>query len=262
MSDATLTATRQQPLFRAEAIDAQRDRLVGTVVAAVPPSSRLYTLLLLGVVAVIIGFLVFASYSTTAQVRGVIAYDAGIARVYPSAPARDPANSRSQRRHGGCRAAARDPVACAGRRRRCPPARATRQSGYGAGAAAGTRRPARRNRSRGADPAARQSQRGDRLARTAAPDRCRAGFAGAGRDPARRAVWPVRVPRASARSRKAAPSCCRAGPRLNCLASGSSPSASCSARTRPRPPSASWNPAAADRCCSRSERLWPSSASP
>lgn len=87
MSDAALKATRQQPLFRAEAIDAQRDRLVGTVVAAVPPSSRLYTLLLLAVVAVIIGFLVFASYATTAQVRGVIAYDAGIARVYPSAPA-------------------------------------------------------------------------------------------------------------------------------------------------------------------------------
>ena len=83
----TPTHVKQQPLFRTEVIDAQRDRLVGTVVAAVPPSSRLYTGLLLAVAAIIVGFLIFGSYASRAQVRGIIAYDAGIARVYPSAPA-------------------------------------------------------------------------------------------------------------------------------------------------------------------------------
>ena len=74
-------------LFRAEVIEAKRDRLEGNVVAAVPPSSRLYTILIGVVVAVIVAFLIFGSYATTARVRGIVAYDAGIARVYPSAPA-------------------------------------------------------------------------------------------------------------------------------------------------------------------------------
>lgn len=87
MSGPPEIAARQQPLFRPEAIDAQRDRLTGNVVAAVPPSSRLYTRLLLIVAAIIAGFLIFGSYATTAEVRGIIAYDAGIARIYPSAPA-------------------------------------------------------------------------------------------------------------------------------------------------------------------------------
>ena len=77
----------KQELFRREVIDASRDRLAGTVVAAVPPSSRLYTWLVLGFAAIGIAFLVFGSYATSAQVRGIVAYDAGIARVYPSAPA-------------------------------------------------------------------------------------------------------------------------------------------------------------------------------
>ena len=76
-----------KPLFRTEVIDASRERLSGTVIAAVPPSSRLYTMLLGGLALVIIAFLVLGSYATSAQVRGIIAYDTGIARVYPSAPA-------------------------------------------------------------------------------------------------------------------------------------------------------------------------------
>ena len=75
------------PLFRHEVIEAKRDRLEGNVVAAVPPSSRLYTFLVAAVVAIMVAILVFGSYATTARVRGIVAYDTGIARVYPSAAA-------------------------------------------------------------------------------------------------------------------------------------------------------------------------------
>ena len=77
----------KQELFRREVIDASRDRLAGTVVAAVPPSSRLYTGLLLGLFLVLLLILVFGSYASSAVVRGIVAYDAGIARVYSAAPA-------------------------------------------------------------------------------------------------------------------------------------------------------------------------------
>ena len=74
-------------LFRREVIEAHRDRLAGTVVAAAPPSARLYTILILVIAAILVAILVFGSYATSAQVRGIVAYDAGIARVYPSAAA-------------------------------------------------------------------------------------------------------------------------------------------------------------------------------
>jgi membrane fusion protein len=72
-------------LFRQEVIEAGRDRLAGTVVAATPPRGRLYVTLVLVVAAIFIAFLVFGQYASSAQVRGVVAFDAGIARVYPSA---------------------------------------------------------------------------------------------------------------------------------------------------------------------------------
>ena len=68
-------------LFRPEVIEARRHRLAGTVIAAVPPSSKLYTALTGSVAAVIFAILTFGSYASTASVRGVIAYDAGPARV-------------------------------------------------------------------------------------------------------------------------------------------------------------------------------------
>lgn len=74
-------------LFRQESIEAGRDRLTGTVVAAVPPRSRLYTAVVLVVVALIVALLVLGRYSTSARVRGIVAYDSGIARVYPSSQA-------------------------------------------------------------------------------------------------------------------------------------------------------------------------------
>ena len=72
-------------LFRQEVIEAGRDRLAGTVVAATPPRGRLYVALILVVGAIFVAFLVFGRYASSAQVRGVVAFDAGIARVYPSA---------------------------------------------------------------------------------------------------------------------------------------------------------------------------------
>lgn len=75
------------PLFRAEVIEARRDRLEGNVVAAVPPSSRVYTIVIASVMTIMIAILIFGSYATTARVRGIVAYDTGIARVYPSSAA-------------------------------------------------------------------------------------------------------------------------------------------------------------------------------
>src|SRR5688500_7078949 len=74
-------------LFRQEVIEAGRERLAGTVVAATPPRARLYVTLLLVVAAALAAILVFGQYSSRAQVKGVLAYDSGIARVYPSSAA-------------------------------------------------------------------------------------------------------------------------------------------------------------------------------
>lgn len=70
-------------LFRQEVIEARRQRLSGTVIAAVPPSARLYTALIAAIAAVIVLTLVFGSYGASSAVRGIVAYDTGVARVYP-----------------------------------------------------------------------------------------------------------------------------------------------------------------------------------
>jgi membrane fusion protein len=75
----------EQPLFRREVIDAGRDRLAGTVVAAVPPSSRTYTWLVAGIAAILLLILMFGSWSSSARVRGIVTFESGIARIYPSA---------------------------------------------------------------------------------------------------------------------------------------------------------------------------------
>jgi membrane fusion protein len=72
-------------LFRDEAIEAGRDRLTGTVVAATPPGSRLYTALIATVVALLVALLSFGQYATRVSVRGVIANGGGIARIHPPA---------------------------------------------------------------------------------------------------------------------------------------------------------------------------------
>ncbi len=76
------------PLFRQEAIDAGRQRLTGTVIAAVPPSARIYTLLIVLVVVALGLLLTFGSYAKRAQVRGLIAYSQGVARITPPGEAK------------------------------------------------------------------------------------------------------------------------------------------------------------------------------
>lgn len=76
-----------EQLFRNEVIEAGRNRLTGTVIAAVPPTSRVYTRLLLFAALGLVLILGFASYATTAEVRGVVAYDTGVARIYSNQPA-------------------------------------------------------------------------------------------------------------------------------------------------------------------------------
>ncbi len=71
-------------LFRAEVIEARRQRLAGTVVAAVPPSARLYTLVVAATSFIILLTLSFGSYASTANVRGIVAFDLGVARVSAS----------------------------------------------------------------------------------------------------------------------------------------------------------------------------------
>jgi membrane fusion protein len=77
----------KEQLFRNEVIEAGRNRLTGTVIAAVPPASRVYTRLVLFAGLALVLILTLASYTTTADVRGVVAYDAGVARIYSQAPA-------------------------------------------------------------------------------------------------------------------------------------------------------------------------------
>ena len=76
-----------EKLFRNEVIEAGRQRLTGRVVAAVPPRSWQYTRLALGAMLVAMLLLFVGNFSTTAEVRGVVAYDAGVSRVYPRSTA-------------------------------------------------------------------------------------------------------------------------------------------------------------------------------
>jgi membrane fusion protein len=72
-----------EALFREQVIEEGRQRLSGAVIAAVPPSSRLYTRLAALVAAALVTFLLLGHYTMTADVRGIVAYDTGVARVYP-----------------------------------------------------------------------------------------------------------------------------------------------------------------------------------
>ncbi len=94
------------PLFRQEVIEAGRDRLAGTVVAATPPRSRLYATMVMVIAAALAAILIFGQYASRAQVKGIVAYDAGIARVYPNAPA----EIRRVHVRTGMRVAAGDPL--------------------------------------------------------------------------------------------------------------------------------------------------------
>lgn len=74
-------------LFRQEVIEARRQRLAGTVIASTPPTAKVYTLILLAIVVAAGLLIAFGGYASSVSVRGVVAYNAGIARVYPAAGA-------------------------------------------------------------------------------------------------------------------------------------------------------------------------------
>lgn len=74
-------------LFRQEAIDAGRARLTGTVVAATPPGTKLYTSLIAVVVAAAFGFLLFGEYATRVEVQGLLTDRSGVSEISAPAPA-------------------------------------------------------------------------------------------------------------------------------------------------------------------------------
>ena len=70
-------------LYRQEVIDAARDRLEGTVIAATPPRASTYLTIALGVLIAIAMLLIFGDFAARIRVTGVVAYSGGVARVYP-----------------------------------------------------------------------------------------------------------------------------------------------------------------------------------
>src|SRR5215212_2939269 len=74
-------------LFRQEAIEARRDRLTGTVIAATPPRARVYGWLLAGVAAALAALLAFGTWSTRIAIRGVVAPAGAVARIHAPAAA-------------------------------------------------------------------------------------------------------------------------------------------------------------------------------
>lgn len=68
-------------LFRQESLDAGRQRLTGTIIAAVPPRSRQYTIFALLAIFALILVLTIGHYARRVQVDGVVTYSEGIARI-------------------------------------------------------------------------------------------------------------------------------------------------------------------------------------
>ncbi len=73
-------------LFRQEVIEAGRDRLEGTVIAATPPRAATYLTIALVTLLAIAALLAFGGFATRIRVTGIVSYGDGIARVYPSSP--------------------------------------------------------------------------------------------------------------------------------------------------------------------------------
>lgn len=76
-----------EKLFRNEVIEAGRNRLTGRVVIATPPNGWLYTKLALAATLGALLILFFGNYATSANVRGIVAYDSGVSKIYPRVPA-------------------------------------------------------------------------------------------------------------------------------------------------------------------------------
>ncbi len=68
-------------LFRQEAIDAQREKLLGEVSIARPVPAWVFTLLALAFAALLVGFLFWGEYTRRERVEGFLATDEGAARI-------------------------------------------------------------------------------------------------------------------------------------------------------------------------------------
>jgi membrane fusion protein len=68
-------------LFRQEAIDAQREKLLGEVSIARPVPASVFTLLALAFAAMLIGFMFWGEYTRRERVEGFLAPDAGAAPI-------------------------------------------------------------------------------------------------------------------------------------------------------------------------------------
>ena len=71
-------------MFRQEVLDHRRNRLMGEVVIAIPPSWQLIGLLFFVLTVAVVIFLAAASYSRFETVQGVIIPDRGVAAIIPS----------------------------------------------------------------------------------------------------------------------------------------------------------------------------------
>jgi membrane fusion protein len=76
-----------RPLFRQEAIDAQREKLLGAVSAARPVPLRVFTALAAACAITLVVFAFWGEYTRRERVEGFIATDVGEARVLAPAPA-------------------------------------------------------------------------------------------------------------------------------------------------------------------------------
>ena len=70
-----------RPLFRQEAVDAQREKLLGTVSVARPLPWWVFTTLAIAFAAVLVAFVFLAESTRRERVDGFLALDAGAARL-------------------------------------------------------------------------------------------------------------------------------------------------------------------------------------
>jgi len=73
-----------RPLFRQEAIDAQREKFLGEATIARPVPAWVFTLLATGIAVLLIGVAIWGQYTRRERVEGYLALDTGAARVLVS----------------------------------------------------------------------------------------------------------------------------------------------------------------------------------
>ena len=79
---AAAPASRPAPLFRVEALEAQRTQWLGSVVLAPRLSFRLYALFAALALIAVLSLVIFASYTRTARMQGWLQPEIGVTRVH------------------------------------------------------------------------------------------------------------------------------------------------------------------------------------